>query len=279
MTVQPDAATESPKAQADRLFELFCTPEPLTEAAQKGMARVAERLSAAEPLRIPFQGGELQAYRFAGNGRGTVVLLHGWTGQAAVMTFFVEALVSEGFDVVALDFPGHGQSDGERLHVALGVAALHALHSVTGPWHGVVAHSFGGAVAFAGLSGLVGDLPPLHYGRLVLIAAPCSMPRVFDTFARRHDLSPEATGHLKDHVKRLTGHSVEAFMGDAILKAHPLPTLVLHAPEDQEVLFLSAESFAAAGDHVTLHPLPGLGHRRILYARETVQATAAFLAS
>ncbi|MFN3808279.1 alpha/beta hydrolase [Asticcacaulis sp.] len=277
MTVQPDSLTETPKAQADRLFEVFCTPEPLTEAAQKGMARVASRLSAALALRIPFQDGELQAYRFVGNGRGSVVLLHGWTGQAAVMTAFVEPLLAAGFDVLALDFPAHGRSDGERLHVALGVAALHALHAVTGPWHGVIAHSFGGAVAFAALSGLVGDLPPLSYGRLVLIAAPCSMPRVFETFARRHDLSPEATQSLKDHVKRLTGHPVEAFMGDAILRQHPVPTLVLHAPEDQEVLFLSAESFVSAGPHVSLHPLPGLGHRRILYAKETVQAATAFM--
>ncbi|UDF03193.1 alpha/beta hydrolase [Asticcacaulis sp. AND118] len=279
MFVQSESLAETPAEQADRLFEVFCTPEPLIEAAEKSMARVEERLSAAAAFRVPFQGGELQAYRFTGAGRGTVVLLHGWTGRAAVMTAFVEPLLAEGFDVLALDFPGHGRSDGDRLHVPLGVGALHALYAATGPWQGVVAHSFGGAVAFSALSDMVGDLAPLTYGRLVLIAAPCSMPRVFDTFARRHEMSPEAALHLKSHVKRLTGHPVEAFMGDEILRQHPIPTLILHAPEDQEVLFLSAEGFASAGDHVTLHPLPGLGHRRILYAKETVQTAVDFLAA
>lgn len=278
MDVQSD---EAMKARVDHLFDVFCTPEPLSEAAEKSVARIETRLAGAESLRVAFADGTLQAYRFRGapegETRGIVALLHGWTGRAAVMTAFVEPLTAQGFDVLALDFPAHGKSDGDRLHVPMGVAAVHAVQAVTGPWHGVIAHSFGGAVSYGAVSGLVNALPPLRVGRLVLVAAPSSMPRIFDHFAARHHLTPQETAYLKTHVRRLTGQPVEVFMGGDILRHVGLPTLVLHAPDDKEVIFENAEAFAAAGDHVRLIALPGLGHRRILYARETIAEAAAFM--
>ena len=278
-------APEDPIILADRMFDLFCTPPVVTDDAKAGLSRMQARLDRAEAFRVPFDGGHLQAYRFNGTGRGTVVLVHGWTGQAAVMSAFVDPLLEQGFDVVTFDLPAHGRSDGDRLHIPLGVRALHALFAATGSgpsswpknWHGLVGHSFGGAVITSALSGLVDGLPPLTASRLALVAAPNSMPRIFDVFSRRHDLSPEADRHLKHHVHRLTGHEVERFIGADILRRDPIPTLVLHAPDDKEVDYLSAEEFAAAGPHVTLHPLPGLGHRRILYARETLRAVTEFM--
>jgi len=277
-----DAQSDSEmKRLADHLFEVFCTPDPLSEAAESSVARIEARLADAEAFRVPFNDGSLQVYRFraegAQAGRGIVALLHGWTGRAAVMTAFVQPLLAQGFDVLALDFPAHGKSDGDRLNVPLGVGAVNAVQAVTGPWAGVIGHSFGGAVTFSAVSGLVNGLPPLKVGRLVLVAAPSSMPRIFDNFAARHQMPPEAVPYLKSHVRRLTGHDVETFMGGEILSRVRLPTLVLHAPDDKEVIFENAEAFAAAGDHVRLIALPGLGHRRILYARETIAEAAAFM--
>ncbi|MDC7684833.1 alpha/beta fold hydrolase [Asticcacaulis sp. BYS171W] len=280
MSAQDIAQTvEDPATIADRMFDLFCTPPAVPEDAKAGMSRMQTRLDRAEAFRVPFEGDALQAYRFIGTGRGTVVLVHGWTGQAAVMSAFVDPLLDAGFDVVAFDLPAHGRSSGDRLHVPLGVRALHALHAATGPWHGLIGHSFGGAVITSALSGLVDGLPRLTASRLALVAAPNSMPRIFDTFSRHQSLSPAAQLHLKSHVRRLTGRAVEAFIGADILRRDPVPTLVLHAPDDKEVDYLSAEEFATAGPHVTVHPLPGLGHRRILYARDTLRAVADFMAA
>ncbi|WP_052019443.1 alpha/beta hydrolase [Asticcacaulis sp. YBE204] len=278
MSVQESAPpADDPIQLADRMFDLFCTPPAVSDEARAGMSRMQARLDRAEAFRVPFEGGDLQAYRFTGRGRGTVVLVHGWSGQAAVMSAFVDPLLEQGFDVIVFDLPAHGRSDGDRLHVPLGVRALHALHAVTGPWYGLVGHSFGGAVITSALSGLVDGLPRLSASRLALVAAPNSMPRIFDIFSRRHHLSPAADRHLKSHVRRLTGHEVDAFIGADILRRDPVPTLVLHAPDDKEVDYLSAEEFATAGPHVTVHALPGLGHRRILYARDTLRAVADFM--
>jgi pimeloyl-ACP methyl ester carboxylesterase len=269
----------APRRVADHMFDVFCTPPVLADTAQAGVSRMDARLEGARAFCVPFEGGSLQAYRFSGAGRGTVVLVHGWTGRSAVMSAFVDPLIEQGFDVVAFDLPAHGRSGGQRLHVPLGVRALHALYAVTGPWHGLVGHSFGGAVITAALSGLVADLPQLTAARLALVAAPNSMPRIFDIFSHRHGLSPAAQTLLKGHVRRLTGNDVDSFIGADILRRFPVPTLILHAPDDKEVEYLSAEAFATAGPHVTLHSLPGLGHRRILYARDTLHAVGAFMAA
>jgi pimeloyl-ACP methyl ester carboxylesterase len=205
------------------------------------------------------------------------VLIHGWTGRAAFMSAFFEPLNQAGFDVIALDLPGHGHSSGRTLHIPMGIAALHALRAITGPWHGIVAHSFGGALATSLVSGAVAGFPALPVQRLVLVATPHSMPQIFQWFGSMIGLDERGQHWMNANVVRLAGRELEAFEGVALMRAANIPTLLLHAPDDKEVAFASAEALATAGDNMVLHPLPGLGHRRILYAPTTVEAARAFL--
>ncbi len=274
----------APRLTGNLAFRAFCTPPRVggISGAQRKLVEKAEaRLAGAESRRIRFEGGTIQAYRFATGAakrRGTVALVHGWTGRAAFMSAFVEPLNTDGFDVVALDLPGHGRSSGRTLHVPLGVAALQALHWEFGPWHGIVAHSFGGALANVLVAGGIPRFPAIDIMRLVLIATPSSMPDIFAWYGEAIGLSESSRRWLDANVLRLAGRELSEFEGDAMLRASGTPTLVLHAPDDKEVAFANAERFAAAGPHVSLKALKGLGHRRILYAPQTVEAARAFLA-
>jgi pimeloyl-ACP methyl ester carboxylesterase len=274
----------APRLVGNLAFRAFCTPprvNGLDEAQRKMIGRAEARMDHAERLRVPFEGGAVQAYRFrtqAQTARGAVMLIHGWTGRAAFMSAFVEPLNAEGFDVVAVDLPGHGRSEGRMLHVPLGVAALSAVHAKLGPWHGVVAHSFGGALATALVSGAIPRFPAVPVDKLVLIATPSSMPELFAWFGETIGLSPRGRHWLDANVLRLAGRELSDFEGDRMLAEAKVPTLVLHAPDDKEVAYRSAERLAAAGPHVRLQPMKGLGHRRILYAPQTVQAAVGFMA-
>lgn len=274
----------APRLTGNLAFRAFCTPPRaggISRSQRRLIDRAEARMAEAESRRIAFEGGEIQAYRFKTTAplrRGAVALIHGWTGRAAFMSAFVEPLDAEGFDVVALDLPGHGRSSGRTLHVPLGIAALQALHWEFGPWHGIVAHSFGGALANVLVAGGVPRFPAIPVERMVLIAVPSSMPEIFAWYGEAIGLSEKGRRQLNANVLRLAGRELSAFEGDAMLREAGTPTLVLHAPDDKEVGFSNAERFAAAGPHVALHPLKGLGHRRILYAPQTVEATRAFLA-
>ena len=57
----------------------------------------------------------------------------------------------------------------------------------------------------------------------------------------------------------------------------PLPALVIHAPDDREVSTDHALRYAKAGDHVRLHWVEGLGHRRILSDPGVVSSAVAFV--
>ena len=273
----------APRLTGNLAFRAFCTPPRaggISGAQRKLIDRAERRMAQAERQRLRFEGGEVQAYRFrteASQSRGTVALIHGWTGRAAFMSAFIEPLNANGFDVVALDLPGHGRSSGRTLHVPLGMAALHALHRHYGPWQAIVAHSFGGALANVLVAGGVPRFPAIQVDRMVLIGTPSSMPEIFAWYGEAIGLSTSGRHWLDANVLRLSGRELAAFEGDAMLREAGTPTLVLHAPDDKEVSFSNATRLASAGPHVTLEPLQGLGHRRILYAPQTVEAVRAFL--
>lgn len=279
----------APRLTGNLMFERFCTPpraanlsdgeRRATEQARRGLSEARITDLAYEGCRFP--GGAIRTYAFSSSrspSRGTVLLLHGWTGRAIFMTGFVGPLVKAGFDVVACDLPGHGDATGTKLHIPLAVAALQALHAQTGPWHGIIGHSFGGAIAPALIGGLVADQPALPVQRLVLVAAPHSMPQIFRSFGQAVGLSSRSQHWFEANVERLSGRTLSSFDSVEVLRRTRTPTLVLHAPNDKEVPFASAEALAAAGEHVTLLALPGLGHRRILQSPATLSAAADFMA-
>ncbi|MGL4438405.1 MAG: alpha/beta hydrolase [Bosea sp. (in: a-proteobacteria)] len=278
----------APRLTGNLMFDRFCTPPRLpnlSEGERKATDQAKDRLRDATITDVAYNGrgfpdGTIRTFAFASArmpSRGKVLLLHGWTGRAIFMTAFVAPLTDAGFDVIACDLPGHGEASGQRLHIPLAIAALQALHATTGPWHGIIGHSFGGAIAPALIGGLVEPHPRLPIKRLVLIAAPHSMPQLFHGFGRFIGLNDQSQHWFDANVKRLTGRELATFETVDVLRTTQTPTLVLHAPNDKEVSFASAEAIAASGDHVTLKALPGLGHRRILYAPATLAASVDFM--
>jgi pimeloyl-ACP methyl ester carboxylesterase len=239
------------------------------------------RLRQASLRAIPFPCGSVQAYVFEPEERAptrTVLLVHGWTGDAASMTGFVEPLLAAGFRVVAFDLPGHGASTGRELNIPLGVASLAAVARVFGPFHAIVTHSFGGAITLAALAGSVRGQPVVSADRLVLISAPSSITRITRQFGHAIGLGRRGQAALERRIHIVAGNPVEAFEGPLQLKAIGLQTLVIHDRQDRELGFAHAEALEQAGPFVRLEATDGLGHRRILKARPVAESVACFVA-
>ncbi len=131
---------------------------------------IASQLTAQHTVSFPTQDGGVVYADLYGSGDRGVVLAHGgrftkesWSEQAPV-------LAEAGFQVLAIDFRGRGQSrggsagsDGVRYDVLAGVRYLHELGV---PWVSVVGASFGGgAAAEAAVEANPGEID-----RLVLLA-------------------------------------------------------------------------------------------------------------
>ncbi|HEY6748354.1 MAG TPA: alpha/beta hydrolase [Mycobacteriales bacterium] len=136
------------------------------------------------------------ALTWAGNGRGTAVLLHGMMSLAGTWWRIGPALASRGWDVTALDLAGHG---GRRLAGPLTADAL--VDSVTaqvgGPVDLLVGHSMGAATA---ISTVVRQ--PGFARAVVLEDPPGGMARGSDELAHGVELDADIARRDRERLVR-----------------------------------------------------------------------------
>ena len=104
--------------------------------------------------RVPATGGAISAWFVPPHGGGTIVILHGMQADRSSMLTEIRALVAAGHGIVALDFPGHGESDGVVDLVDGRIAAIKAIvdslthcSDVDPSRIGLLGFSFGGTTA------------------------------------------------------------------------------------------------------------------------------------
>jgi len=262
----------APSAAGRLAFQLFArtaNPDKVSEREKLRLKEAEAAMAEAELHYLPTrQGISVAAFEFPATAPARrqryALVLHGWRSRSEHMLAPVNALRARGFNVVALDLPGHGQSGGRRLTMADAVAAVAAAAFRFGPFDAIAGHSFGGAVAVNSVVGSIAGIKPVWTRRLVLIAAPSAIARVFRQFGQYVGLGQKAQAAMEREVLRVTGRPLSHYSGGHLLKHETLPVLVVHAPDDKEVPFAEAEDYASAGRHVRLYPAHGLGHRRIL---------------
>ncbi|TIQ33486.1 MAG: alpha/beta hydrolase [Mesorhizobium sp.] len=274
----------APRLSGRAAFELFCrTPnvKSLSDGERRAVERAAGFMAEARHHRLKTKTDCVAVHEFRpepGRGsRGTVLVIHGWRSRTEYMRALIEGFRGAGYKVVSLDLPGHGHSLGRHLNMVNAVDAARVAGEWFGPFAAVVGHSFGGAIAANAVAASVRDVPPLSAEKLVLIAAPSSLPAIFDDFSRMMNVGPRSQVAMADRVKHLSGRPLSEFTGDRQLAEAPVPTLVIHAPDDREVHADHARRYAGAGDHVRLHWAEGLGHRRILADKDIVARAVGFV--
>jgi pimeloyl-ACP methyl ester carboxylesterase len=256
-------AALAPGLAEERAAELFMTPRPKTPAAPETPGLPGHRFE------IEAGPNRLAAWDF---GQGpTVLLAHGWDGQAAQMSGFIPALVKAGVYVVAFDMPAHGGSSGERATLLDLAEAVRAVGRRVGPVHGVVAHSLGATAAALAISG------GLAVSRAVLIAPPAEVPFFARAVASRLGLSAERAEGMLARVARRLGVDFEALDLRKLAPRQRAPLLVIHDPADREVPFAHGRDISAAWPDARLLALSRLGHTRALKDPGVIDAAVGFL--
>ncbi|MBX3635211.1 MAG: alpha/beta fold hydrolase [Rubrivivax sp.] len=246
-------------AQAARAF---LTPRPPA-------APLPLQLPGATALRLPTAEVELAALA-AGSGP-TVLLVHGWEGQASDLQAIADALLAHGHRVVALDLPAHGASGGRRTSIPASARALLQAGPALGPLHAVVAHSVGSAVAVTAMA------RGLAVGRAALLAAPAFYADHARGFARQLGLDATGTAQMIERL-RDEGVDVDAIAAPKLVGAFTQPALYIHSADDRVVPIADARAGCAAWPGARLWRVDGLGHRRLLGEPAVVAAVAAFVA-
>jgi 2-succinyl-6-hydroxy-2,4-cyclohexadiene-1-carboxylate synthase len=128
-------------------------------------------------------------------GRGRVVLVHGFTQTRASWMPVAEQLHADGYEVIAVDAPGHGESGGLRLDLPGGAEAL----GVTGGVATYIGYSMGGRLALH-----LAVARPELVERLVLVSSTAGIADDADRAERRAEDEARA--------ERLEREGLEAFL-------------------------------------------------------------------
>jgi pimeloyl-ACP methyl ester carboxylesterase len=219
-------------------------------------------------FRLTGDGPELAVWDW-GDGP-TVLLVHGWNGNAAQLAGLVPPLLRAGCYVAAPDLPAHGASAGTHTNVREMADALLRLGRRVGPVHAVIAHSLGAAASVIALAEGLGAR------RAVLIAPPADLPRYARQFARAVGLSPSSASGLLARLDAALGGR-ESFDLLRLAPSQTARTLVLHDPADREVPLADAQALARAWPGARLEMLEGAGHTRALRHPDVISRAVGFV--
>jgi len=224
-------------------------------------------------IRETLQVGEIPVALYRWGAGPLVLFMHGWSGRGSQVAAFVEPLLNAGYQVIALDAPGHGATPGRRTNILECAEVLLAVQHRFGPLAAAITHSFGGMVlAYAMNHGL-------EVARVVCISAPADVDYLVGSFARTLNMHPAVVRDLRRRLEqRFDGDFWERIATESNARRLKSPALVVHDELDTSVPWQQGERIAAAWAGARFVKTRGLGHGRILRDRETVKAVVDFIA-
>ena len=200
-----------------------------------------------------------------------VLMVHGWESRATQLGVHIDKLCAAGYQVFAMDGPGHGFSlQGDANPLSFSEAVVDVWQSI-GPFDAMIGHSMGGnAVANALLR------EGLYCPRLVLISSPASIEAVLKAFSDFIGLPQTCSEKFIETVETRVG--IPASELD-LSRSSPerAATLVIHDEADSEIPFDQARQIVKAWDNARLFASQGFGHRKILKQPEIWDVVSEFL--
>jgi pimeloyl-ACP methyl ester carboxylesterase len=216
--------------------------------------------------------GQVAIYRW-GSSNNKVLILPGWNSRASHFRSFIKQLSAMDYQVIGIDPPGHGHSDGSWNNIRWYLATINQVHQRHGPFEAVIGHSFGGfCIPFA--------LDRFQLARkAVLLSTPLSLEWLFNRYCDIIHASPDIRQRMDIQIKQLLGENCWHDY-DISVKAKQLagiPALVIHDDEDHGVPLDHARAIHTAWPGAQLEITHKLGHQRVLRHRDSVNPVIAFI--
>ena len=200
-------------------------------------------------------------------GEGPVILaMHGWSGRGTQFMYFVKEYVSQGYKVVTIDAPAHGQSTGKRTDVLQFARCIEAVSKNYDQIEGLMAHSLGGVAALIAINnGLV-------VKKLILISVPTTSSLIMSSFENLIHAQTDSTEAIHKYVQNRYNCNLSEFFPPTI-KADltKVKLLVVHDLNDLDVPYAHAELFRDLYPQAKFHFTRGLGHYKILRSIDLVK--------
>lgn len=261
-------STNESQTIAKKVYRAFCSPGKYEVKPTE-----QEVLAWGNNTRLPFDGGELAVTTWGSNGPA-VLLMHGWGGARAQMTGFVDPLLFAGYRVVAYDQPAHGESDGKMTNLLEIAPTLDLIAEREGPFHAVIAHSFGTLITSYAL--VHRNFPPP--ARLVYLGAFNRLLDSLPRFQAQAGLSAEMMDNLRALLyENFERDLLESITNESLTPRIEIPALLFHAQTDNVTPIEDSRAIARVWKHARLVETDGLGHRGALQSESIHEQVVKFL--
>lgn len=127
------------------------------------------------------QGQQIRLYTW-GTGERTALLVHGWESRGTALRALAPDLMAQGFRVVAMDAPAHGESSGKQVHPLMLAHVISDVIDHLGGVDTIAAHSFGGFSTAVLLQHVRPELPLRRFVNLAAFASAEVPFRTYQTF-------------------------------------------------------------------------------------------------
>lgn len=249
------------------VFKLFTTPYRFSRPDREmKFYQNAEK----ELVEVPEIHKKIVLYH-VGNGQQKVLLIHGWAGRGSQMYAIADFLVDKGYRVTTFDGPAHGDSDGKVSAMPEFTASILAIQKKYGNFDYAMGHSLGGMALLNAVN------QGFNCKKIVLIASGNSITSIVNQFVSRLELKPEVAVELKRLLDKRLGNDAENLSAYKVAKNITVPVLILHDEHDEDVPVACAKVIKEHIYDATIHISKNLGHRKILYSKDTLQHIAQFI--
>lgn len=202
----------------------------------------------------------------------TVLFIHGWAGRGTQVYSYINELNKAGFKVVGLDLPAHGQSTGKSVNYTQMSKVIASVLQNTDNLHSIITHSFGGLV----FASVYNDLLPLK--KIVFICPPASFETSLNFLRNTMPFSATINDEIVNEVRKsYTNDQFERLNTVKNAARIAQPVLIVHDRDDHVVPIQDGEEIAKAAKNSVVRVSNGLGHRKILHDKDTVNDIVRFI--
>lgn len=242
-----------PQAAAKQALRLFASPpKPHIRDKEHAFLKTARQ----DFLNVGMHS--IRTYHWGNSKHPLILLSYGWGYNAGRWRHFVPELLDAGFQVVAYDPPGHGQSPKGLVTLPVNINCIKNLILQFGKPEVIIGHSFGGA---SSVQTIYESPERLHPQRMVIMSAFSDAPSVFRQFSRTLSLRPGLYRSMVHYLEQKIKRSIQEY--DLARNAGDLPhieALLIHDPEDAVTPYRHTQRYHAYWANSWLYSPKNAGH-------------------
>jgi len=230
------------------VFAIFQIPKK-----KKSNASRIEFIAKTNTIYYEQNGKKRALFHWPGTGK-KVLLLHGWGSDSGRWKLFAPLLLEQGYDVYAVDAPGHGKSSGIFFNPK---AYAESIKPIVEKYkiNYLIGHSAGAYTTIYYCSTFVHKLE-----KIVALAPTYDLNDVINGMKKMLSLNENSIQLLKLEFQHVYGAPIERYRADELAKNIKTEALLIHDEDDKILPITGSDALAASWKNVKYIRTQKLGH-------------------